>query len=151
LAQQSQEPSKRADGVEVSLTTSCGSTLRLCSRHLWSTWAVFLTTLLSWSLVYDVHLVRSSWIITSDFNTSLKIASRTILYFWIVLGCRLVKYMEHFTRHPNDVIYMPIIPLFGYYHSVFIKLRAMFSLQVVSQKSFFPFCTTLDSRLWRHH
>jgi len=76
--------------------------------------------------------VWSSWIFTLDFNTGPKIASRTILYFWIVLGCRLVKYIEHFARYPGDAIYVPIIPLFGYYHSIFIKLRAMFSLQVTT-------------------
>jgi hypothetical protein len=94
---------------------------------------VFLTTLVSWSLVYDVLLVWSWWTVTSDLKPSPKLVVRAVMLFWIVFGCRLVKYLEHFARHPADLVYIPVIPLFGYYHSVFIKLRAMFSLQVVSQ------------------
>ena len=57
--------------------------------------------------------------------------ARIVVYLWIFLFCRLIKYTEHFCRYPADLAYVPLIPLFGYYHSIWIKLNAMLTLQVV--------------------
>jgi len=85
-------------------------------KHPWSTFAVFQTTVTSWSLIYDVVLCWLWWHVTSDLRG-----------IW-----RLVKYTEHFKRYPADLIYVPLIPLFGYYHSIWIKLHAMLTLQVTT-------------------
>lgn len=66
-----------------------------------------------------------------DMQAEWRVMARITAYLWIVLFCRLVKYTEHFRRYPGDVVYAPLIPLFGYYHSIWIKLHAMLTLQVV--------------------
>ena len=101
-------------------------------RHPWSTFAVFQTTVTSWSLAYDVVLSWLWWRATSDLQADWRLIARVSVYLWIFLGCRLIKYTEHFLRFPVDLIYIPLIPLFGYFHSICVKLHAMLTLQVVS-------------------
>jgi len=101
-------------------------------RHPWSTFAVFQTTLTSWSLAYDVLLCWMWWHITADLHSHWRLLARTSVYLWIFLLCRLIKYTEHFCRFPADLVYVPLIPVFGYFHSICIKLHAMFTLQVTT-------------------
>jgi hypothetical protein len=96
---------------------------------------VFQTTLTSWSLAYDILLCWMWWHITADLHSHWRLLARTSVYLWIFLLCRLIKYTEHFCRFPADLVYMPLILVFGYFHSICIKLHAMFTLQVVSTSS----------------
>jgi hypothetical protein len=104
----------------------------LCRRHPWSTYAVFLTTITSWSLFYDLGLAYVWWLATSDMSQQPRLAARTLMYLWIFIVCRLIKYVEHFVRYPSDLVYVPLVPLFGYFHSVCIKAYAAVTLNVVS-------------------
>jgi hypothetical protein len=106
--------------------------LLLTRRHPWSTYAVLQTTLTSWSLVYDILLAWLFWHISSELEEQPKQMARALVYLWVFLFCRLVKYLEHFVRYPGDLKYVLLIPLFGYFHASFIKLHAMFTLNVVS-------------------
>jgi hypothetical protein len=111
--------------------------LRLNRRHPWSTFAVFQTTVTSWSLAYDVVLGWLWWHVTADLQPNWRLIARIVGYLWIFLFCRLIKYTEHFCRYPADLVYVPLIPIFGYYHSIWIKLHAMLTLQVVRIESTF--------------
>ncbi|KAF2666871.1 putative polysaccharide synthase Cps1, partial [Microthyrium microscopicum] len=101
-------------------------------KHPWSTYAVFQTTLTSWSLPYDLTLAWLWWFVTLEMEPSSRLIARVVAYLWIFLFCRLVKYLEHFVRYPADLIYIPLIPFFGYFHSICIKAYAFFTLNVVS-------------------
>ena len=103
-----------------------------CRRHMWSTYAVFLTTITSWALPRDTLLIVLWCNITSHFELNTKIIARVVMISWIVFFCRIVKYFVHFFRYPSDLVYAPLIPIFGYYHCVFIKAWAMVSTNVVS-------------------
>jgi len=85
-------------------------------------------------LAYDCVLAWLWWQVTSELvPVGLpRQAAVAIVYLWIFLVCRLVKYGEHFLRYPADIIYAPLVPLFGYFHASFIKLHAMVTLQVTT-------------------
>jgi hypothetical protein len=135
----------------------------LCRRHPWSTYAVFLTTITSWSLIYDLGLAWLWWLVTSEWEQQPRLVARTGMYLWIFILCRLIKYVEHFVRYPSDLVYVPLVPLFGYFHSVCIKLYAAFTLNVVSTNRPLPpqqmhthigarkyaSCQTMPLFLWR--
>jgi len=93
---------------------------------------VLQTTLTSWSLAYDVLLAWLFWHISSHLQEQPKQIARALVYLWILLLCRIVKYLEHFVRYPSDLKYVLLIPLFGYFHASFIKLHAMFTLHVTT-------------------
>jgi hypothetical protein len=97
---------------------------------------VLQTTLTSWSLAYDVLLAWLFWHATSDLHEQAKRVARTLVYLWIFLLCRIVKYLEHFVRYPSDLKYVLLIPVFGYFHASLIKLHAMVTLHVVSLSPF---------------
>ncbi|KIW08942.1 hypothetical protein, variant 1 [Verruconis gallopava] len=101
-------------------------------RHPWSTFAVFQTTLTSWSLPYDASMLWLFWQVTSTMQHDTQRIVRILFLFWVVLICRVVKYMGHFARYPEDLKYIMLIPLFGYFHSCSIKLYAMLTMHVVS-------------------
>lgn len=101
-------------------------------RHPWSTFAVFQTTLSSWALVYDIMMLGLFWQLTIDLNQPIQHISRILFALWVVLFCRIVKYMGHFVRYPEDLKYILLIPLFGYFHSCFIKMYAMITMHVTT-------------------
>lgn len=102
-------------------------------RHPWSTYAVFQTTITSWSLPYDSALVYLWWLGTSDWeHQATRLIARVMMYLWIVLLSRLVKYLDYFVRYPSDLRYVALIPLFGYFHSICIKAYALFTLNVTA-------------------
>jgi len=101
-------------------------------RHPWSTFAVFQTTLSSWSLVYDVAMLCLFWQVTTPLAEPIRQIARAIFALWVVLLCRIIKYMGHFARHPEDLKYILLIPLFGYFHSCFIKMYAMLTMHITT-------------------
>ncbi|MCJ1479546.1 hypothetical protein MMC13_008232 [Lambiella insularis] len=95
-------------------------------RHIWrqqpwSTYAVHLTTLTHWALLWDVGLLYYCP------KEPLAIASV------IALMCisKWIKFVGHFLRHPVDVLLLPLLVLFGYFHGV-IKLYAACTLHVTA-------------------
>ncbi|KAE9384859.1 hypothetical protein BT96DRAFT_1026770 [Gymnopus androsaceus JB14] len=84
----------------------------------WCVYAVHVTSLINFALFYDGAMIalwgHCSW--SSQH-------SMAWLIIWI-LGGKMVKPCLHFYRYPKDLVYLPGYILFGYYHSIFIKLRA---------------------------
>lgn len=116
----------------------------LCRKHPWSTYSVFQTTITSWSLFYDLGLAWLWWVVTSEWVQPTQLAVRAAMYLWIFVLCRLIKYVEHFVRYPCDLVYVPLVPLFGYFHSLCIKAYAAITLNVVS-------CPVLSHRIILSH
>jgi len=101
-------------------------------RHPWSTFAVFQPTLTSWAFVYDFTMLYLVWHLTASLRPEARQIVRIICLVWIVFISRLVKYIEHFSRFPQDVKYIFLIPLFGYFHSLVIKVYAMVTMHVTT-------------------
>ena len=57
-----------------------------------------------------------------------------MLVLWFYLA-RLTKLIEHFVRYPCDLPFLILVPFIGYFHSLFIKLPALFTLDRVSTLS----------------
>lgn len=66
----------------------------------------------------------------SDYRT----LAHGVWIIWVLIVSRAIKYVEHFSRYPEDLIYIPLLPLFGYAHSICIKTYAMFTLYEVSTR-----------------
>jgi hypothetical protein len=101
-------------------------------RHWYSTFAVFMTTLTSWSLPSDMLRIRLCWYLTEGLALQTRSVIRIVVVLWVVLLCRLPKYIGHFTRYPTDLKWLLLIPIVGYVHSCIIKPYALFTLKVVS-------------------
>jgi len=97
-------------------------------RHPWSVFAVFQTTLTNWSLVWDLLMLKFFWDTTASFESPTRFIAMAFWTVWVILLCRLVKYIGLFSRHPEDLKWIPVIPLFGYCHSVWFKPGAMFTI-----------------------
>jgi hypothetical protein len=93
---------------------------------------VFQTTLTSWAFVWDPLMAWMFWQLTSDWPQTLQYVSRALCFAWLFLLCRIIKYTDHFTRYPQDLKYLLLIPLFGYFHSSVVKACGMVSMHVVS-------------------
>jgi hypothetical protein len=74
------------------------------------------------------------WQVTSSLQPDLQQIVRLLFFAWVIFVCRIIKYMEHFARYPEDLRYILLIPLFGYFHCCFIKVYAMLTMHIVSAK-----------------
>ena len=96
-------------------------TLTKNRQQPWSTYAVYLTTLTHWALLWDIGLLyycpKEPWVFGP-------VVALMVISKWI-------KFVGHFLRHPVDVLLLPISVVFGYLHGS-IKLYAACTLHVVS-------------------
>lgn len=72
------------------------------------------------------------WQLTVDLDQRIQQLTRIAFTLWVVLLCRVIKYMGHFARYPEDLKYILLIPFFGYFHSCFIKMYAMITMHVTT-------------------
>jgi hypothetical protein len=78
-------------------------------------------------------MVYLFWQVTADLTPEVQHVLTAVWFVWVVFISRLVKYLEHFARYPGDVfIFMFLVPLFGYFHSLVIKVYAGITMGVVS-------------------
>jgi hypothetical protein len=78
-------------------------------------------------------MVYLFWHVTADLSPEVQQLSTAVWFVWVVFISRLVKYIEHFSRFPSDVlIFIFLVPLFGYFHSLVIKVYAGITMGVVS-------------------
>lgn len=64
---------------------------------------------------------------------------------------KFIKLMGHYIRYPSDFLLLPVSITFGYFHSIFIKVYALLSLNIVSvprSGHTKPFRTAGDYRIW---
>jgi len=72
------------------------------------------------------------WQVTAAMHPEMQLLVRTLWAVWVVLLCRIIKYFSHFSRYPQDLKYLFLIPLFGYFHSCIIKTYAMATMHVTT-------------------
>ncbi|KAF2100326.1 hypothetical protein NA57DRAFT_73937 [Rhizodiscina lignyota] len=99
-------------------------------RHPWSVFAFFLTTFTEFALPRDAFLCWGVAYGTENLNSPAKWAVRALLWLHILLICRIVKF--NIFRYPSDLLYLPLIPIFGWIHSVTIKIWALSTLNETS-------------------
>ncbi len=91
---------------------------------------MFLTTLTSWSVPTDLMLFYWLYKSVEGWSPDWQMIPVGTLAVWIFVS-KFLKHLGHFIRYPSDVIYLPLLVLFGYVHC-FIKLYALWTLDVVS-------------------
>jgi hypothetical protein len=78
-------------------------------------------------------MVYLFWQVTAGLSPEVQQLSTAAWFVWVVFISRLVKYIEHFSRFPGDIlIFIFLVPLFGYFHSLVIKVYAGITMGVVS-------------------
>ena len=99
-------------------------------RHPYSCYAVFLTTLIQWSIVCDVLRLWLCYSLSTAYYPRNWLFIFVPYAAWVIFINRAVKFIGHWVRYPEDLLYLPLLPLIGYAHG-FIKLKALSTLKEV--------------------
>ncbi|KAF3920693.1 hypothetical protein ABW21_db0209047 [Orbilia brochopaga] len=105
--------------------TSMFKEKHIWSRQPWCSYALHMATFNPPALISDfglLYLLYKATAFDKDFQTNCMIAQG----LWM-LCTKVVKLLPHFWRYPEDLCYLPISILFGYFHG-FIKYYALFTL-----------------------
>lgn len=104
-------------------------------RHQpWSAYAVYLTTVSHWAILWDVLLIYFYLDMAGSWARDTQDLGLAILASWIFLS-KFLKLLGHYIRYPVDFLLLPVSILFGYFHGL-IKGYAMLSLNVVGSLPF---------------
>ncbi|KAF1988555.1 glycosyltransferase family 2 protein [Aulographum hederae CBS 113979] len=109
--------------------TSMFAERNIWTRHTWTAYATFFTTLTNWPLIYDPFMTYLLWHIMErgNLSASATIPIWTIWFLHMFIFSRGVKYISHFRRYPQDIVYFPWVLVFGYLHCL-LKLNGLLSL-----------------------
>lgn len=104
---------------------------RVWTVQPWSTYAIYLSSLVNFALFYNgLMLWTLHQALRDDDGWSVMIGGKhkvmATLVCWI-LATKLTKSMPHFWLHPRDLVFLPCYIAFGYYHSL-LKLWALLTM-----------------------
>lgn len=102
----------------------CFDPIFFIRRQPWCSYALHMATFNPPALITDSLLVYLLYKATQSYQWIL------VLALWMVFT-KTVKLLPHFFLYPQDLIYLPVSILFGYFHGV-IKLYALCTLDDVS-------------------
>lgn len=106
----------------------------LWRQYPWTTYAVLTTSIVNYAALYDPALIFVLYKALVNPTTADVLGGRALplamLSLWII-ATKFVRPAPHYWRHPRDLIYAPLIILFGYYHS-WIKLHALITCWDIS-------------------
>jgi len=97
------------------------------SRQPWCSYALHMATFNPPALITDSSLVYLLYKATQSYQCIFALA------LWMIFT-KTVKLLPHFFLYPQDIIYLPVSILFGYFHGA-IKLYALCTLDDVSLSS----------------
>lgn len=112
------------------LQVSPASLLTTRRRQPWTTYSVLQTTVTAWALPYDALIFLSWYRASCDWPSQQRIALFVALTSWTFLFSKTVKLWRHLSRHPADLVFIPVYILFGYFHGL-IKLYGLLTLNAV--------------------
>lgn len=101
-------------------------------KYPWSTYAVFQTTITQWASAYDFTLFYAFYQASAEVGYPLNSLQWWSVVAWSIfvghwLFSKSIKLVPHFFRNPQDLRYLPVSILFGYFHN-FIKLWGLLTL-----------------------
>lgn len=104
------------------------------SEQPWSCYALYLSFLNPPALVYDsllgYLLYQSVSTTPSDKMAVAPFTAFATFFLWLLFS-KTVKLWPHFYQHPDQIKFIPVLILFGYFHS-FLKLYCLLTLHKVS-------------------
>jgi hypothetical protein len=89
----------------------------------------------------DPAIVFTFWSASQPWREEVRYWALSLLLVWMVLG-KVVKFVNYYDRRPQDIYLIPVSIMFGYVHSLVIKLWAVMTLNEVSSNAggAFPMC-----------
>lgn len=84
-----------------------------------------------WSLLWDAALIYFGCSIAKFRGEKVRVVCISVLLSWVIFT-KSVKLLPHLLRYPADGLLLPVSWLYGYFHSIFIKVYAMLTLDAVS-------------------
>ena len=103
----------------------------LLSDQPWCCYALHLTTFNPPAAIMDSLLAYLLYHATQPMLPNCIGSVMTVFAMWL-LFTKIVKLLPHFYRYPNDIKFIPIIILFGYFHGL-IKIYALLTLHKVRE------------------
>ena len=97
---------------------------------------MFQTTITQWASAYDFTLFYAFYQASAEVGYPLNSLQWWSVVAWSIfvghwLFSKSIKLVPHFFRNPQDIRYLPVSILFGYFHN-FIKLWGLLTLHEVS-------------------
>ena len=112
----------------------------------WSAYAVHMTTISHWALVWDVWLVYLCHKTVENCDEDTRLWAMGVILGWMFIS-KFIKVIGHYIRYPVDFLLLPVSILFGYFHGL-IKAYAILTVKVVRPSlSFVDACHLIKSHL----
>lgn len=97
----------------------------------WCTYALHFATFTSLAWLFDPLILLSIWWGTASWDPETRWSIFIAEVVWMFGFTKVIKLVGLFRRNPQDLMFLPVSILFGYFHG-FIKLYALFTLNIVS-------------------
>ena len=96
-------------------------------RQPWCVYAVYLTSMVNFALLYDPAMIYTHWMSVRELEDGPAMILSLVTTIFV---SKLVKTYPYWIRHPGDLWYLPLCIMFGYFHSL-IKLYALVTFWVI--------------------
>lgn len=94
--------------------------------HKWSLYAIYISQFQTPALLIDGTLIYLLFYGMKDYSLDLRAYIYTLFFSWLFFT-KIVKLIPHFVRFPTDILYIPAMIVFSYFHGA-INLYALFTL-----------------------
>lgn len=99
-------------------------------RQAWSVYAIYTATFTSLGLITDPFCFYAFYRASETWEPSARLTGWIVLVVWY-LFTKVIKRVGLLTRHPSDIVFIPVSIIFGFLHG-FIKIYALYTWNVTS-------------------
>lgn len=97
-----------------------------CSREmLWGTYVIYFGSFLTPAIIWEGVM----WLALYGLVGGARFAFLAYIFFaMFIFASKIVKYIPHFTRHPQDMVFIPVAIAFSYFHG-FLNLYCLATME----------------------
>jgi hypothetical protein len=95
-------------------------------KYAWGTYVIYVSMLQNPSLLIDLGFAYLLTLIVGPCEPTTRCVCYTLLGLWLLLT-KVVRLIPHMLRHPADLVWLPALIAFGYYHGL-LNVYAMCTL-----------------------
>lgn len=95
-------------------------------KYAWGTYVIYVSMLQNPSLLIDLGFAYLLTLIVAPCEPATRCLCYTLLGLWL-LFTKVVRLVPHILRHPSDLVWLPALIAFAYYHSL-LNVYAMCTL-----------------------
>jgi hypothetical protein len=96
----------------------------------WCSYALHFATFTSLAWFFDPLILLSGWWGTASLDVNARWSIFIAQVVWMFGFTKVIKLVGLFRRNPQDIVFLPVSIIFGYFHG-FIKLYALLTLNMV--------------------